>query len=323
MGFLADILNWINSIVGNYGWAIVVFTFLIKAVLFPLDYKSRKSMRRMSLVQPQMAALQKKYANDKEKLNQKTADLYKREGVNPLSGCLPLLLSWPILILMFSAMRTVSNTELAQQALSLISGGDVQYEGWLWVKNLWMPDSPFATMIADQNSLKQIPADIWQTVFAQFADKVDVLAGLGVTADTISGETVFAALQGFDAYTAELTKWASMPNLNLLIVNLPIYANCNGFFILPVLSSVTQLLMTKFQQTGQPATEGQGAGANKFMKWFFPIFSLYLCASYNAGFALYWVVSNIFSAVETMFINYYLDKKDQQAKAIAGEGTVK
>ena len=91
--FLVAILNGINSVIHNYGWSMVVFTLLIKLILLPLDYKSRKSMRRMTRLQPQVAKLQKKYANDKEKLNQKTAELYRREGINPMSGCLPMLVS--------------------------------------------------------------------------------------------------------------------------------------------------------------------------------------------------------------------------------------
>ena len=64
--FLVAILNGINSVIHNYGWSMVVFTLLIKLILLPLDYKSRKSMRRMTRLQPQVAKLQKKYANDKE-----------------------------------------------------------------------------------------------------------------------------------------------------------------------------------------------------------------------------------------------------------------
>ena len=91
--FLLGILKWINGWVGSYGWAMVVFTILIRLVLTPLDIKSRVSMRKTSKLQPQMQALQKKYANDKEKLNQKMAELYKKEHVNPLSSCLPMLLT--------------------------------------------------------------------------------------------------------------------------------------------------------------------------------------------------------------------------------------
>ena len=106
--FLFNILAWIRSWVGSWGWAMVVFTVMIRLVLTPLDIKSRVSMRKTTKLQPQMQALQKKYANDKEKLNQKTAELYKKEHVNPLSSCLPLLLTWPILIAVFGAMRTAA-----------------------------------------------------------------------------------------------------------------------------------------------------------------------------------------------------------------------
>ena len=95
--FLFNILQWIQSWVGSYGWSMVVFTIMIRLVLTPLDLKSRASMRKTTKLQPQLQALQKKYANDKEKLNAKTAELYKKEHVNPMSSCLPLLLTWPIL----------------------------------------------------------------------------------------------------------------------------------------------------------------------------------------------------------------------------------
>ena len=70
-GLFVNLLTWINKLVGNYGWSIVIFTLLIRLVLLPLDIKSKKSMRAMTKVQPKLQALQQKYANDKEKLNQK------------------------------------------------------------------------------------------------------------------------------------------------------------------------------------------------------------------------------------------------------------
>ena len=112
--FLANIISGINSVVHSYGWSIIIFTVLVKLLVMPLDYKSRKSMRRMTAVQPQMEKLQKKYANDKEKLNQKMAELYRKEGVSPMSGCLPMLISMVILMVMWGAMRLVANTELVK-----------------------------------------------------------------------------------------------------------------------------------------------------------------------------------------------------------------
>ena len=322
--FLVAILNGINSVIHNYGWSMVVFTILIKLVLLPLDYKSRKSMRRMTKLQPQIAKLQKKYANDKEKLNQKSAELYRREGINPMSGCLPMLVSMVILFIMFDAMRTVANTEMASQALGLLTTGTQTNESWLWIKNIWMPDSPFNPVIADSANLRIIPADIWAKVFASLDPaSVTALAQYGIDAATISGETVFAALQTLPIYAQETQLWATMPQLNLLIVNLSIYAHNNGWFILPILAAVTQYLMTLSQP--QPAADpnNPAASTNKFMKYFFPLFSLWICSSYNAIFALYWVVSNVFAWVQGLVMNKMFEKMDENQLETAGEGTLK
>lgn len=322
--FLVAILNGINSVIHNYGWSMVVFTLLIKLILLPLDYKSRKSMRRMTRLQPQVAKLQKKYANDKEKLNQKTAELYRREGINPMSGCLPMLVSMVILFIMFAAMRTVANTEMASQALGLLTTGTQTNESWLWIKNIWMPDSPFNPVIADSANLRIIPADIWAKVFASLdSASVTALAQYGIDAATISGETVFAALQTLPVYAQETQLWTVMPQLNLLIVNLSIYAHNNGWFILPILAAVTQYLMTLSQP--QPAADpnNPAASTNKFMKYFFPLFSLWICSSYNAIFALYWVVSNVFAWVQGLVMNKMFEKMDENQVETAGEGTLK
>lgn len=322
--FLVAILNGINSVIHNYGWSMVVFTLLIKLILLPLDYKSRKSMRRMTRLQPQVAKLQKKYANDKEKLNQKTAELYRREGINPMSGCLPMLVSMVILFIMFAALRTVANTEMASQALGLLTTGTQTNESWLWIKNIWMPDSPFNPVIADSANLRIIPADIWAKVFASLDPaSVTALAQYGIDAATISGETVFAALQTLPVYAQETQLWATMPQLNLLIVNLSIYAHNNGWFILPILAAVTQYLMTLSQP--QPAADpnNPAASTNKFMKYFFPLFSLWVCSSYNAIFALYWVVGNVFAWVQGLVMNKMFEKMDENQVETAGEGTLK
>ena len=322
--FLVAILNGINSVIHNYGWSMVVFTLLIKLLLLPLDYKSRKSMRRMTKLQPQIAKLQKKYANDKEKLNQKSAELYRKEGINPMSGCLPMLVSMVILFIMFDAMRTVANTEMASQALGLLTTGTQTNESWLWIKNIWMPDSPFNPVIADSANLRIIPADIWAKVFVSLDPaSVTALAQYGIDAATISGETVFAALQTLPIYAQETQLWATMPQLNLLIVNLSIYAHNNGWFILPILAAVTQYLMTLSQPQTTADPNNPAAGTNKFMKYFFPLFSLWICSSYNAIFALYWVVSNVFAWVQGLVMNKMFEKMDENQLETAGEGTLK
>jgi len=96
-------LKWIYGFVGNYGWSIILLTMLINVAIFPLRHKSVVSMRKMQELQPEMKAVQARYANlkatdpAKQKMNQEVMELYRRRGVNPASGCLPMLLTMPIL----------------------------------------------------------------------------------------------------------------------------------------------------------------------------------------------------------------------------------
>lgn len=95
-----------DKVTHNYGWAIIILAILIKIVLYPLTRKSYKSMRAMQSLQPKITALKEKYKDDPQKLNQETMKLYKKEGVNPMGGCLPMLLQMPVLFALFNLFRT-------------------------------------------------------------------------------------------------------------------------------------------------------------------------------------------------------------------------
>jgi YidC/Oxa1 family membrane protein insertase len=95
------ILDWFHSYVGNWGGAIILLTVLVKLVLYPLSAKSYKSMANMRRVAPQMKRLQERHADDRQKLSQEMMALYKKEKVNPLGGCLPMLLPMPIFLALY------------------------------------------------------------------------------------------------------------------------------------------------------------------------------------------------------------------------------
>lgn len=95
----------IYSLVNNYGFTIILFTLAIKIVLLPLNIKQQKSMKMMQALQPKLAKIQEKYAQDKEKQSQETMKLYQESGVNPMGGCLPMLLQFPILIALYNIIR--------------------------------------------------------------------------------------------------------------------------------------------------------------------------------------------------------------------------
>ncbi len=106
-------LKWVNGYVGNYGWSIIVLTIIINLVMFPLKHKSIVSMRKMQELQPQMKAIQDRYAKLKmtdpgrQKMNEEVMALYKQHGTNPASGCVPMLLTLPVLVA-FYAMLAVA-----------------------------------------------------------------------------------------------------------------------------------------------------------------------------------------------------------------------
>ena len=104
--FLALLLTTTDKYVGNFGVSIIIVTILIKILLLPLTLKQDKSMKEMKKIQPELEKLKEKYANDKQMLNIKTMELYKEHKVNPLGGCLPLLLQLPILFALFGVLRS-------------------------------------------------------------------------------------------------------------------------------------------------------------------------------------------------------------------------
>jgi len=120
------VLHWLNHVIGNMGWSIIGLTLLIKALLFPLAYKSYVSMAKMKELQPQMEKLKEQAGDDRQKLQQGMMELYKKEKVNPASGCLPILLQIPIF---FSLYKVIFVTL------------ELRHAPWIgWIKDLSAPD---------------------------------------------------------------------------------------------------------------------------------------------------------------------------------------
>ena len=138
IGFIAQplgmLLSYLYGFIQNYGVTLIIFTLIVKLCLYPLYYKQIKSTARMSDMQPKIKELQSKYANDKQKLNEKTMELYKEEKFNPASGCLPALLQMPIIFGLFALLRN---------PMMYMTGNDMllaTHEAFLWIMDLSQPD---------------------------------------------------------------------------------------------------------------------------------------------------------------------------------------
>jgi YidC/Oxa1 family membrane protein insertase len=122
------LLKWLHGLIGNWGWAIVVMTVIIKMAFYPLNAAAARSMAKMKIVGPKLKALQEQYANDKQQLQIRMMELYKQEKINPLGGCLPILVQIPVFIALYWV---------------LLSAVELRYAPWVgWIKDLSAPD-PF------------------------------------------------------------------------------------------------------------------------------------------------------------------------------------
>ncbi|TVL83162.1 membrane protein insertase YidC [Brachyspira hyodysenteriae] len=122
------ILNALYNITKNYAWAILLFTFLFKLVTFPLNHASYKSMKKMQLVNPKIERIREQYKDNPDKLNAEIMAIYKKEKINPLGGCLPILLPFPLLIAFFYLMQSMV---------------ELRNTPFLWITDLSSPDKLF------------------------------------------------------------------------------------------------------------------------------------------------------------------------------------
>ena len=127
-------MTWLYDLIGNYGITLVVLTLIVKALLYPIYKKQIMSTMGMSDMQPKMQAIQRKYANDKELQNQKIQELYKEEGVNPLAGCLPMIVQMIIIMGLFTLLRNPLNYVASERMYFAI------HESFFWINDLAQPD---------------------------------------------------------------------------------------------------------------------------------------------------------------------------------------
>lgn len=132
VGGFADFINFLYTLtlkfgIPSYGLAIIIMTVLIKIILLPLTQKQMRSMRAMQEIQPKIKFIQERYSGDKDKANEKILELYRRYNVNPLGGCLPLLIQMPIFIAFY-------------QSLLNFNFVNPEHAGFLWIPNIGEPD---------------------------------------------------------------------------------------------------------------------------------------------------------------------------------------
>lgn len=259
------------NLVGNYGVAIIIFTILSKLVILPFQMKSKKSMMEMQRLQPKLAELEKKYKDDRERYALETQKLYKKEGVSMFGGCLPMLITLPIMLGLYSVVR---------QPLTYIF--DITPE--------------------------QIQA--LAEAFAAAGAKITNMKGYMIQID------VAKYLSEFPEIVANIAPNLANLDFNFLGIDLseiPNFKYITIMWVIPVLSGATAWLSNWFIRRGQgKAMTEQAAATNSMMNLMMPLMSVWIAFMVPASLGLYWIISNILSAVQEPVLSAYYKKKAEK-----------
>ncbi len=270
------IISFIYSLVKNYGITIILFTIAIKVLMLPLAVKQQKSMVAIQKLNPELQALQKKYANDQQRLSQETMKVYQKHGVSPAGGCLPLLIQFPIIIGLYQVV-----TRPLQYIMHM--GTDVIQK----VADILLAAGKIEQTVASQ-AVKQTQI----TVARAMADNAALIEGkLGEAVSTIN----------FDFFGMDL---ALTPN----------FGQFSALWLIPVLSALTAYLSGVI--TTKLSGNGQQAEQMKSMNIMMPLMSGYFCFIMPAGVGLYWIMSNVFQLVQQVVLNKILTKKSMKGEVV-------
>lgn len=265
------IMNFCYMIVRNYGVALILFTLITKILLYPLAVKQQKSTMRTAALTPKLNAIKKKYGNNKEKINEETMNLYNQEGINPMGGCLPLLIQLPILWGLYGVIYSplthilrLSKQAVADAQTIMRNGGEL-----------------FSHIVNNPNFKNRSELFIMQAI----KDHPDSFSSLGTD--------VVNKVQGF--------------NNSLFGINLgdtPTFA-WNILLLIPIISFLSNILLTLYSQykTKQmnPGAQQMGAGMNAVL-FTMPVISAIFAFQFPAGVGLYWIISTLFSLLQSMLL---------------------
>ena len=283
------LLSWLYQLTTNYGLALIIFAIVLKFVLYPMTAKSKKSMMKMSRLTPRLQALQKKYADDQQKLNEAIQALYREEGVSMGGGCLLSFIPLLILIPLYTVVREPivymlhETKEVAEQIVTIVRDNAPEAFG----------------QNAYYHQMNAVP------LLPRFAEELK-----GIVANPRTLEGLNFNFLGIDLGVVpvfNVTKWDSWS-----------WANIGGF-LLPVLSAGSQVLSMlisqkmnnsvvtneKGVQDKETAKNSQVNQSNKIMMYMMPLMSLWIGFTVPGALSLYWLIQGLVA----MVMDVYLTKK--------------
>lgn len=312
---LGQILEWLYVLmsgigVENVGICMIVFTFLVNFLMLPLNIKQQKFAKMSSIMNPEIQAIQEKYKKKKDqasqqKMSMETQAVYQKYGVSPASGCLPMLITLPIL---FALYRVIYNIPAYVSPIYNMYAGVAEKvkDLGISVKDLSEMTNTKTYVVNTAVNAKSDDINYYVDVLGQFGgDAWDKLAAKCPTiADSIN----------------EIGDQAMHINsfLGLNIADLPTIPFIGGAaltlsILIPILSVITQIITTRLSMASTPQAmdpNNPTASSMKMMNNVMPFITGAMCFMFPIGVGIYWVAGNVFRIVQTLLINAYFKKLD-------------
>ena len=277
------------NLTNSYGVALILFTLVIKLIMLPFQMKSKKSMMRMSRVSGQMQELQKRYAKNPAKFQEEMQKLYEEEGVNPMSGCLWSLIPFPILIALYSIIRQpithfmMLSKDVLQTVVQSAADAGVN------LTNIVMMDKATGTP-ALKDGLYQLAS------YGQI-NLVKAVQEMGLA----TPDGWFNVNYNFLGLDLTATPWEFIKNFTFTWAVI-------GVVLIPILSGLSQFILSKITMKSQPQADATAASM-KSMMYMMPLMSVYIAFIMPAALGVYWIAQSVFSLIQELVLNKTLNAK--------------
>ena len=301
LSFFANIFGYVlqllYNVVGNYGWAIILFSVLVKAIMIPISIKQQRTMKKNQKIQEEVKQIQFKYKNEPEKMNQEMMALYKREGMSPFSGCLSSIIQ---IVLLFSVFL------LVRQPLTYMVKMDTDVI------------SKMENVITEQEEgNKNAYAEI---AVIQYVNNLDNKTSVSKDESFDMKEYAEQANLNMDFFGIDLSQVPKNNWKDVKVLIIPI------LYIISSFVSIRLSMNTNNKQNKEKKliTDGKEQeeekynpmdDANKTMVWMMPIMSVSIAAIAPLGLALYWLMNNILMIVERLVYNKIFEKEEAEKNA--------
>ena len=294
----AWLMVWLYNQTGNYGLAVILFALVVNLVLTPFMAKSKKSMMRSTRLQPKIQELQRRHEGNPQKLNQEMQNLYREEGVNPMSGCLWSLIPFPILIALYSVIRQPI-TRMMFARSQVVTTLQEYFTGLGIEVATTGRNAGYAEI-----QLADLAHKYWDQIQTDLAGRIDGLMNIDFS---------FLGLNLGD-----------QPDWRILF-NGQITAAAFGLFLIPFISAGLSWLSMKISTATNP-TAGQNAQAEasmKSMNVMMPLMSIWICFVMPAAMGVYWIANSVFGIIRdyllTKVYKKQLDKEDAERIALRSD----